>query len=1068
MGKADCLPNGDIFLKWVLFLVVMLYDTYDAQKIEPKVQEWWEEKKINEKVRKKNVKGPKFYFLDGPPYTSGRVHLGTAWNKSLKDVAIRYRKMKGDNVWDRNGFDMHGLPTELKVTAKHGLKTKEDIVKFGMDKFIKECEAFSREMAGYMIKDFKRLGVTLDFSDSYMPITKEFMEGEWSLIKKAWEQKRLYHGEKVMTWCAQCETALAKHECEYENVNEKSIFVKLALKGKKNEFLVIWTTTPWTIPFNLAVMAGPEIDYVKAEVEGEKWILAKALAAPVIQSIMDKKLKVVEEFKGKTMEGWEYEHPFEKEISKYAELKKDHPNVHTVILSDKYVDTTSGSGLVHAAPGCGPEDQEACKPYDIPPFNNLSEEGDFVSGMGKFSGWKAKKDDQKFRDALDSEGALIAVTPVEHEYPHCWRCHQPIIFRPTPQWFLKIEDLLDKMLKDNDETNWVPKSVENSFTSWVENLKDNSISRQRFWGTPLPIWECSKCKDVDVVGDLKELKKKSGMVPSDMHIPWVDEVVYKCACGGEFHRVPDVIDVWVDAGTTSWNCLYNDSKLVKEWFPANLILEAKEQTRLWYSMLSICSQIMYGKNCYENVYSHGMLTDIEGKKMSKSLGNIISPYELIDKHGADVLRYYMCQNNAGQEINFNWEECVVKERQLRVLWNVHKFLIDLSRENNTNPFELDSALMENIFSVEEQWIYSKLQRTIQEVSGHFEKYELDQTIGPIEELWLELSRTYIQIIREKSAIGSKSSKDVCLYVIGQTLLSVMKLFAPIAPFITEAMYQNFRAEFKLKEESIHHCKFPIADGSKIDDSLEGEMEIVKQVIQAGLGVREQMQLGVRWPLKELIVASTDEKVRTGVEKLQKIIMKQVNVKSINVMSEMPGVSVSVKPDYAKIGPKYARLSAQIIAKLSIDSPETIMGHLEKTGSYDFKIEGVKISIVKEDLLIESSVPEGYKSGEFRKGQVYVNLSRDALLDGEGYAREIMRIVQQLRKEAGLEKSDKIDLVIKVSEKLLSMIERFKSDIKEKVGALELDLSTQEPGRKLKHSGVKKVKGEEVKVWFGRS
>jgi len=1045
----------------------MKYPTYNPQELEPEIEKFWRFKKINEKTRERNKKGKKFYFLDGPPYTSGRLHLAHAWNYSLKDMAVRYKKMQGFNVWDRNGFDMHGLPTAHKVMDKHKLKTKEDIVKFGLDKFINECMEFSKEMANHMVKDLLRIGVSLNLKNSYMPIVKEFMEGEWWLMKKAYEQKRLYHGEKVLTWCANCETALAKHECEYENVNEDSVFVKFSVKGKKKEFLIVWTTTPWTLPFNLAVMVNPKLDYIKAEVEGEKWILAKALAGAVVQAVADKKLKVVEEFKGNKLEGVEYEHPWGEEISRLKEIKKKHKNTFTVIMSEEFVDVSAGTGLVHSAPGCGPEDQEACKHYDIPPFNCLSEDGYFPEEMGKFSGLRAKADDQKFIDDLKKKGNLIAVTKVEHEYPHCWRCHKPVIFRITDQWFLKIEDIKEKMLEDNASVLWVPETANNSFKSWVSGLRDNSISRQRFWGTPLPIWECSDCGEVDVIGSLEELKKKSGKVPKDMHIPWIDEIKYKCKCGGVKKRVSDVIDVWVDAGTASWNCLDNDKKLIREWFPADLVLEAKEQTRLWFSMLSICSQIAFGRNCYDSVYVHGMLTDIEGKKMSKSIGNIISPYELIDKYGADVLRYYVCQNNAGEQINFSWDECKIKSRQLRVLWNVHKFLIDLSRESGRNPFELDGNLMENIFDLEEKYIISKLHRTIKEVTFLFDEYRLDETISLIEELFLEFSRTYIQMIREKSSVGSEADKDVCMDVISKVLVGCIRMFAPIVPFMTEAVFLNFKEEFGLKEESIHHRIWPKFDKKKIDLELEEEMEIAKSVIAAGLNLREQIGLGVRWPLKEIVVVSRDKKVLGAVEKLRRIIEGQVNVKEISIMPELGGVELKVRSDYKKIGPAYGELSPKVIAKLSTDSPETILGHIEKEGAYKFKIDDQEIEIKKEHLVIESVVPAPYKEGKFKGGLVYVNQEGNTELEGEGYAREIMRFVQQMRKEAGLEKKDKIILLVKVDDELLEKVEKFKNDIKEKVGADKIELGFLGPTRKHKFSGKRKIKKEEVEIWFDK-
>ncbi|MBT4651198.1 isoleucine--tRNA ligase [Candidatus Woesearchaeota archaeon] len=1045
----------------------MRFPLFNPQEIEPKILRYWNNEKIIEQTRERNKKGKKFYFLDGPPYTSGRLHLGHAWNYALKDTIIRYKRMTGHNVWDRNGFDMHGLPTAHKVMAKHKLETKEDIIKFGLAKFIQECIDFSKEMADLMVKDLQRMGISLKLDDPYMPITPEFIEGEWQFFKKADQQKRLYYGEKVLTWCSSCETALAKHECEYQTVNDNSIFVKFPVKGKKNEFLIIWTTTPWTIPFNLAVMVNPTIDYVRAKVEGETWIVAKVLAGPVIQAVADKKYKIIEEFKGKKLEGLEYTHPWEDEISQHKEIKKEAPNAHTVILTEQYADTSAGSGLVHSAPGCGPEDQEACKPYKIPPFNNLNEKGIFPNNMGKFSGLTAKKDDKKFITALEEANALIATTQVEHEYPHCWRCKHPVIFRITYQWFLKIEDIKEKMLLDNAKTKWVPETANNSFKSWVSNLRDNSVSRQRFWGTPLPIWKCEKCEKYDVLGSREEIKKLAGTVPKNLHMPWIDEVKYDCKCGGTKSRVSDVIDVWVDAGTTAWNCLRNDPKLIKEWFPADLILEAKEQTRLWFSMLSICSQIMYGKNCYNNVYVYGMLTDIKGVKMSKSLGNIISPYELIDKHGVDTLRYYMCQNNAGQDINFSWDECALKQRYLNILWNTHKFLINLANENKVNPFKLDAQLMEDVLDTEEKYIFSRLHHTIKEVKEHFEAYQLDETLVPIENLFLDLSRTYIQMIRDKASSGEKIDKEVCIYTITQVLMETLKIFAPLAPFVTEAIYLNLKEEFKLKEKSIHHHAFPEANKKRINVKLEEKIDVANQIIQSVLNLREKLGYGVRWPLREIVVTSDDKTILKAVEELRDIIKKQTNLKDISVMESLPGVETTVKPDFKKLAPIYKELTTQIITKLSMDSPQTILGHLEKSNSYDFKVSNKKVSITKEHVIIENKVPEKYLEGSFRKGFVYLTKALTSELEGEGFSREIIRNVQQLRKEAGLQKLDRIILYIKLDEDLLEKVKKHQNEIKEKVGADKFELSAVPPVKKHPHHSKKKIKKEEIEVWLDK-
>ena len=1039
----------------------MRFDNYNHLELEPEIQEYWNSNKILEKLREKNKEGKKWTFLQGPPYTSGKVHLGTAWNTALKDFALRYKRSQGFNVWDRNGYDVHGLPTAHKVMAKHDLKTKEDIEKFGLDKFMKACKEHALEMGEDMTRVFQRLGVTLDYSDSYMALKNDYMEGEWWVIKQAFMKNRLYQGKKVMTWCQHCETAVAKHETEYKNVNEKSIFVKFPLKGKDNEYLIIWTTTPWTIPFNLAVMVGPEIDYLKVDVDGEKYIMAKALAGVVVQSVFNKKMTVLEEFKGKEMEGWGYEHPFAKIIPDYTELKEAAKNVHTVILSEQYVDTTAGSGLVHCAPGCGPEDQEAAKPYEIPAFNNLSEDGFFPEGMGKFSGLRAKVDDDKFVAALKELGFLITTTSVEHDYPHCWRCHKPLIFRTTKQWFFKIEDLRQEMIEENKKVNWIPKTQ--AFDAWTAHLRDNSITRQRYWGTPVPIWKCKECKQIEVIGSVAELREKAGQVPEDLHIPWIDEIKWNCEkCKSTMERIPDILDVWIDAGTASWNCMYypQNKEIIEEHYPADLILEATEQVRLWFSMLSICSQLGFGNNCYKNVYMHGMLRDVSGVKMSKSLGNIISPDEMMEKYGADVLRYYMGQVNAGQDIRFSWDEAALKSRHLKILWNIHKFLINLSQENKVNPFELNVDLEK--LALEERYILSKLNSTVKKVTTLFDQYRFDETIIPLEELFLELSRTYIQLVREKSSVGSKEEKEIVIYTVGKVLIEFIKMFSVISPFISEAIYLNFKEAFKLNGDSITHYIWPAVDSRKIDVVLESEVESAKQVIQAILFTREKAQLGVRWPVKEIIVVSKNEKVLEAVSTLREKIMQQTNAKSVNVMEQFPGVKVSVKPNSSKINPVFKEKSSEVIAKLLVESTDVILDKLEKEKVYRMKVDGNNVEIVKEMLIIEREIPEEYIEAEFKTGFVYLNKERTADLDAEGYSRELMRNVQGLRKKAGLKKLDSIRLFVKAEG-----LEKFHFDIKEKVGASELVFTNIDAVKKHDFSGSFKVKGKEFSVWFDK-
>lgn len=839
---------------------------------EEKVLEFWKGKKIYEKSKRKNKEGKKFYFLQGPPYTSGRLHIGHAWNNSLKDMIMRFKRLRGFNVWDRAGYDMHGLPTENAVQKKLGFKTKDEILDYGMDKFVKECMKFSKEHAELMSHDLERFGIWMDFKDPYMPVTKDFISGQWKFFKKADEQKRLYKGKKVMHWDAETETSLAKHELEYETLKEDSIFLKFRKKDTDNEYFIVWTTTPWTILYNLAIMVNPDVDYVKIKVEDEYWIIARDLVGIFMSSVVGKKFEITEEFSGSDLEGQEYEHFLNEEMPVYSELKKKCPKIHTLILSKQYVDTSAGSGLVHCAPGCGPEDEEAAGVYGILPYNSLNEKGEVTEG--KFKGWEAKKDDKKFVNYFKEKGNLIAVTEVEHEYPHSWRSHKPVIFRTTEQWFLKTTDLVNKLLEFNKKVYWNPKKAEESYAKWTENLKENSVTRQRFWGCPVPIWVNTKNPgDYIVVGSVEELEKLTKKKFDDLrlHKPWIDRIIIK-KDGKRYKRIEDVCDVWIDSGTASWNCLYNNERLIKKWFPADLVLEATEQTRLWFSLLQICSSIAFNKSCYENVYVHGMMLDFQGTKMSKSLGNIISPYEVVDKYSSDIFRYYICEITAGENINFNWEDIKQKQRNLLVLWNLHKLLLDL-KENTKRGKQ----------TVNERYILSRLNSTISKVTEMFDKYMLDKTIPEIEKLFLDLSRIYVQFNRERC------EEKTVYETLKEVYVACLKMFSTICPLIADSIWQNLRKEKIVEEESVHLTDWPKPDKKAIDKKLEEELENALQVIEAGLAERDKEQIGLKWPLSKAIMTFKKEVSK----ELQETIMKQLNVKDIEIIE---GKEIKVKLD----------------------------------------------------------------------------------------------------------------------------------------------------------------------------
>ncbi|MBN1645326.1 isoleucine--tRNA ligase, partial [Candidatus Woesearchaeota archaeon] len=961
------------------------------------------------------------------------------------------------------------LPTENAVMKKLGFKTKEDIEKYGIDKFITACIKFSSDNALLMDKDLWRFGIWMDYDNAYWPIKKYFIEGEWWLIKKAFDDKRLYKGKKVMTWCASCETALAKHELEYETDKDTSIFMKFKVENKPDEYLIIWTTTPWTIPYNLAVMVNPELEYVRAKVDGEVWVISKALVNALLGA-WDKKYVIIETLQGDKLKGIKYVHPMLKEIPSLQEVKKNYNNTHTIIMSTEYVDVTAGSGLVHCAPGCGPEDQEVGNEYGLPAYNNLNEQGVFEN-MGPYDGKIAKVDDDFFIEKLKQLGVLIETSKVEHEYAHCWRCRSPVVFRATKQWFMKVEDLRDKLIQENQGVYWVPEKCKKQYDAWMSNLKDNSIARQRYWGCPVPIWEC-ECGHVEVIGSAKELEEKAieNKIPKDLHRPWIDEVKIKCSkCNKEISRVSDVLDVWIDSGTVSWNCLEFPKKkdFFDKWWPADFILEATEQVRLWFSLLNICSVIAFDKRCYDNVYSHGMILDWHGVKMSKSLGNIISPYEVVDKHGVDVLRYYMNSTNAGETINFSWDDAKTKQRNLLVFWNIHNFLLDSAKELNKNPGEINEDDVLNELKVEERYILSRLNSTIKKVTELFDAYRIDETIPLIENLFLDLSRIYIQAIRDKASTGSETDKEVVLYTAYKVLFETMKMFNVISPFICEKMFLDLKEDFGLEQESINLLEWPDYNDSFIDKELEKNIEIAGCIIQSVLSARERAKLSVRWPVKKIDVVSENPDVENALNSLKEMIVNQTNVKEINYYKIHPNVKQKIKLNFEAVKSSFGEFSPEIIAKFSGMAQDKMVAILNKYGKYPVKIGGKELELTKAHVIFSREVGPEFVDNGFRFGYIILDKLRTPELDAEGYAREIMRRVQSARKKAGLEKTDRILLYIQVDEVLKKWLEPWKEKIQLKVGASKMRIAVEESVKKHKFVSEEKVREKKFFVYFDK-
>ncbi|MBS3119978.1 isoleucine--tRNA ligase, partial [Candidatus Woesearchaeota archaeon] len=913
----------------------------------------------------------------------------------------------------------------------------------------------------------KRLGIWMDWGNPYTPLTQQFIEGEWWLIRKAHEQGRLYQGLRVMHWCPYCVTSLSKHNLEYQNIRDDSIYLKFPVRARKNEFLIVWTTTPWTIPFNLGVMVHPELAYVRAEVDGETWIVAKELAQEFIKGIHGKDYKVLEEMKGESLKGLAYIHPFEEEIDYFRKARQENPKVHTIVLSSEYVTTAQGTGLVHMSPGSGPEDYEIGHREGIVPFNELDEYATFRESMGRFAGLVARKDDKKFVEALKEKGSLVEVTKVTHDYPHCERCHRPVVFRTTAQWFFKVEDLREKIIKLNNEIYWVPQAAYNAFNSWLENLRDNSITRQRYWGTPVPIWQCPGCGKYSVIGSVADLKKLTkDSIPENLHLPWIDKVTIPCGCGSKQKRIPDILDVWIDAGTVSWTSLgYPQKKeLFERLYPADFILEGKDQIRGWFNLLMVCSVLAFGNASFKAVYMHGFIQDYKGRKMSKSLGNIISPHEVMDEYGADTLRYALISGaNPGLDLNYNQKDVQLRFRNLNILWNLHNFLLDLCGTNGINPLKIQKSRPE----LPERYIVSKSNSAVKAVTEKFEKYLLNEIPNDVEELFLEISRTYIHLVRDKTGVGTELEKATVAKTLFDSLLAVLKLCAPVIPYTSEAVYQNLRQKFSLKEESIHLFDWPKPVESLIDTQLETDMRHAQAVIQAVLNAREKANRGLRWPMREVIVECKDENVGKSVEKLSELIKTQTNVKMLSVQKEFSRARTVMNADFSRLGPEFGAMAQKIMAKLTITNTDRLKDELQSQGRIELNIDGKPVVLTKDYFEIAREAPSDMFIADFPNGTVFLNARTSEELEAEGFARELMRRIQSLRKKAGLSKADAVRLVIEMDKDFMPRLESHKAGIQEKVGAKEISFSISDPQKQFEHRSEEKIRDKVFFVYFSK-
>lgn len=982
---------------------------YKPQRVEEEVLDWWKTHRSYEKTKKRLVKRPRFYFLDGPPYVTAPLHVGTAWNKVLKDTFIRYWRMRGYNVRDQPGFDCHGLPIEVQVEKNLKLTSKKDIENVvGVARFIEECKAYAQKFVAIQTREFKNVGVWMDWDKPYITYHDDYIESVWWTIKRAHEKLLLSKGLRVVHWCPRCETALAGYEVtdEYRTVRDHSIYVKLPLIEKPDESILIWTTTPWTLPANLGVMLHPDETYVLVEVNGEKLVLAKARVQAVIG---EQPHKVLSEFQGRKLEGAKYHAPLLEETG-----LDDDPKTHKVLLSSAHVSMLEGTGAVHTAPGHGEEDFEVGKQYGLPILSPVDASGRFTKEAGKYAGQPARESNDVIVEDLRRKGLLWKEETIEHSYPHCWRCKTALLLRATEQWFIKVTAFKEKMLRENKKIRWVPEwAGSKRFHDWLTGARDWVISRQRYWGVPLPVWTCEKCGKLTVVGSKAELRKlATGSLSKslELHRNGVDQVLLRCkACPGTARREPDIVDVWLDSGTASWADLGypGNSRELKAWWPAELIIEAHDQTRGWfYSQLG--SGIVAFDRCpYKTVLMHGHALDEGGEKMSKSRGNIIAPESVIEKYGRDALRWYTLQSTVWEDFRFSWSGVESSARDLQVVWNVFSFATLYMNLDRFRPSLWPVRRLWKRLRPEDKWLVARTESLTETVNQSMANMEVHKAVRELEGFLVEdLSHWYVRLVRRRFWQERESKDKLAAYaVLYYALKRWLNLSAPFTPFIVEKLYQEaLRNTEPSSPKTVHMLSWPKPVKAWRNRKLEGEMKLAQQISGAVASARQSKKLKLRQPVSKVLVVTEKPMARSVVKNLRALLLQTANTKEIQLVGlkeEKQLAKLLVEPNYKGLGPAFRQEANEVADRLRRLDGRGIYKTISEGRPYTLELNGKTYRITDRMVSFREEMPENYASGSFEHGRVYVDLTIPDALAQEGFVREMVRRLQEMRKRLDL-------------------------------------------------------------------
>jgi isoleucyl-tRNA synthetase len=989
-------------------LVREVESTYRAGEVEARVREFWRDRDIYRRVRELRSGGRPFFFVDGPPYTTGNIHLGTAWNKILKDAILRYHRLKGRHIIERAGYDMHGLPIEVKVEHKLGFSTKKEIESFGIGAFVEECRRFALENKDLMSGQFRSLGVWLDFENPYLTVAPGYIEAAWWTLARAEERGMLERGHRVVNWCPRCETAIADSEVEYWDRRDPSIFVKFPVRGRDGEYLVIWTTTPWTLPANVAaaVMPGATYARVRAEKNGRSEILW--MAVDQVEEVLRKGRyegpEILEKVPGRELVGLEYDSPLAGRVPFQREYS------HRVTEAD-FV-TLENTGIVHIAPGHGWDDYLLGMRECLPIFCPVDGRGRFTAEGGEYGGIFVKEADARILEDLGE--ALMARGEVVHRYGHCWRCKTPIIFRATEQWFLKASEIREAMLAECAAVTWYPAWAGSArFYDWLKEARDWCISRQRYWGIPIPIWECRSCGCHRVIGTIAELESLSGVKVPDPHRPYVDSVTIPCACGGTMHRVEDIFDVWFDSAVASWATLGfpRERKAFELYWPADFITEGQDQTRGWFYSQLGASTIAFSRSPYRSVLMHGFALDAEGRKMSKSLGNVVAPEEVVGKAGVDVLRLYILSANAPwDDLKFNWDGVKTVNRAVNILWNVYRFPLPYmildgyappeDREGRFDPSRILAGL--GGMPPEDRWILSRAETLASRVTSAMEGCELHQASRAILEFILEdLSRWYVQLVRPRMWLeGDSPGKRQAYDTIYLAMRRLVLLLSPFAPHLAEEIYRNLRLPGD--PESVHMLDWPAAGPALADRDLEAAMSVVRSFDDAVANARQAAKRKLRWPVAQVVVETGSAGVAGALRDLEAIARIRANAKTVTVLEgSWERMGIRAEPVMRAVGPAFGKDAPRVKGLIGAADARSLEERLRREGKAVLSGGGRSYEITADQVTFVRVIPEGFTSAQMEGGTVYVDGRLSPELEGEGYARELIRRIQEVRRQLSL-------------------------------------------------------------------